>query len=89
MKLKKNKPDRDPEYREFVRTFNCCICGSGEVVAHHVEHAGLGLKGSDFSCIPLCGQCHNKIHTGEYSGKFEDVQIKVLRTYIRKLKQKS
>jgi len=66
--------------------FNCCICGEENgVEMHHVRHV---RKMSDKKAkgfmrimailnrkqIPVCEQCHRKIHSGKYDGlKLEDL----------------
>lgn len=58
---------------------NCCICGETEnIVMHHVKHVrkvGEKLKGFtklmstlNRKQIPVCENCHLKIHNGEYDG---------------------
>jgi hypothetical protein len=50
---------RSEEYKKFVRSLPCSSCGSpGPSEPHHVEQGGVGIKGSDYSCIPLCNSCH-------------------------------
>lgn len=50
---------RSEEYLDFVRGLTCAACGSlKSIEAHHVEQGGVGMKGSDYSCIPLCTECH-------------------------------
>jgi len=63
------KPLRDVAYREFVRTFPCCLKGqhSGDVAAHHAfgmfGGGGKGLKGSDYLCVPVCDGHHQSLHS--------------------------
>jgi len=56
--IKKNKPDRDPEYRRFLNTLCCTVCGKKDSEACHTEYRGMGSKGSDYFCINLCAECH-------------------------------
>lgn len=59
----KSKTDRNTKYLAFVRKQFCCICGDDRNIhAHHTESGGVGLKGSDYSAVPLCPKCHVKIH---------------------------
>lgn len=54
-----SKPARNGKYRAWVRSLPCASCGrepAGE--AAHTETGGLRQKGSDYSCIPLCSDCH-------------------------------
>lgn len=67
--MQKEKTFRSKRYMDFVKTLDCCVssagCG-GEIAAHHTETGGMGIKGSDLSCIPLCGIHHAFYHN---SGK--------------------
>lgn len=53
-------PPRDPAYRAWIRTLPCTICGSlWKVEAAHTGcDGGMSMKPSDYSCIPLCRNCH-------------------------------
>ena len=53
-------PPRDPSYRAWIRTFPCTICGAVWKVeaAHTGTDGGMSMKPSDYSCIPLCRNCH-------------------------------
>lgn len=53
-------PARDPAYRAWIRTLPCTICGAGWRVeaAHTGSDGGMAMKPSDYSCIPLCRNCH-------------------------------
>src|ERR1700689_3438989 len=65
-KLSQNKrkirrgPPRDPAYRAWIRTLPCTICGAGWRVeaAPTGSDGGISMKPSDYSCIPLCRNCH-------------------------------
>jgi len=57
----------------------CCICGETEnIEMHHVKHIRkIGEKVKGFTLvmarlnrkqIPVCRECHNKIHSGKYDG---------------------
>jgi hypothetical protein len=68
MPYAKSHFDRDGEYRAWIRTHRCllywlspCV---GEVEAAHLERGGRGIKGSDYSCVPLCGKKHHKLLDG-------------------------
>jgi hypothetical protein len=53
-------PARDPTYRAWIRSLPCATCGiepAGEA-AHTGSDGGMKQKASDFSCIPLCRNCH-------------------------------
>jgi hypothetical protein len=58
------KPIREEDYEwvSYVMQQSCEWCrASGPTKAHHVHRRGAG--GSDYSCIPLCPECHAKIHS--------------------------
>jgi len=60
--LAKTKPGRSDKYLDYIRSLPCCLCGKTSV-PHHTHSGGVGMKGSDFSCIPLCGEHHTELHT--------------------------
>ena len=53
-------PERDWKYRAFVRSLPCAACGSTYRVeaAHTGTDGGMRQKASDYSCVPLCHECH-------------------------------
>jgi hypothetical protein len=53
------QPERDPQYRAWIRSQPCAACGThiGVEAAHTGPH-GLGQKASDYTCIPLCYEHH-------------------------------
>ena len=53
-------PARASRYRMWIRSLPCAACGlePGGEAAHTGSDGGLGLKASDYSCIPLCADCH-------------------------------
>jgi hypothetical protein len=53
-------PARNWKYRAWIRSLPCAACGiepAGEA-AHTGKDGGMRQKASDFSCIPLCRDCH-------------------------------
>lgn len=52
---------RAPKYLAFIRRQGCCIC-QRPAEAHHTETGGVGMRGSDLSCIPLCRAHHMEYH---------------------------
>jgi len=61
--LFKTKTPRDKKYIEWIRSLSCCVCGYFPPSdPHHSESGGKGIKGSDYSCLPLCHTCHQLIH---------------------------
>ena len=66
--LSKRHFERDAEYRAWIRTHRCLLhwfsrC-EGPVEAAHLQRGGRSLKGSDLSCIPLCGLRHHRLLDG-------------------------
>ena len=66
-------PVRDSRYRTWIRTLPCAACGTTWDVeaAHTGSDGGMSMKASDYSCIPLCTDCHtmrpdsyHRIHGG-------------------------
>ena len=54
-------PARDWKYRAWIRSLPCAICGRQPAEAAHTgTDGGMRLKASDFSCIPLCSNCHTQ-----------------------------
>lgn len=53
-------PSRDWRYRAWIRSFPCAICGTmRNIEAAHTGHDGAtSQKSSDYSAVPLCGDCH-------------------------------
>jgi hypothetical protein len=62
----------DKQYRAFIRTLPCCICGQfrewvdgiGKSQSAHVLLGGKGGKGykPPFSAVPMCYKCHHEQH---------------------------
>lgn len=55
-----NKPARDWKYRAWIRSLPCASCGldpAGEA-AHTGNDGGMSQKASDYTCVPLCRDCH-------------------------------
>ena len=60
---------RNPKYLQFIDTKPCVVC-SRKATHHHENLCGKGtaLKCSDYECLPLCLECHNKRHDqGKYT----------------------
>lgn len=80
----KEKTYRSKQYTSFVDQLPCVVynyhdslkvfpygnerCG-GLVTHHHTETGGVGMKGSDLSCIPLCNGHHKGLTTAIHRGK--------------------
>jgi len=53
-------PPRDEAYKAWIRTLPCLGCnaeGRSEA-AHTGSDGGMSMKASDYSCVPLCANCH-------------------------------
>ena len=62
--IRKHRPTREPEYRDWLRRQRCCACDAPPPCdpSHHGEH-GVGTKPPDWKAIPLCVECHrNRWH---------------------------
>lgn len=57
-----HKPARNAKYRAWIRSLPCVGCGlepAGEA-AHTGVDGGMRQKASDYSCVPLCSDCHTQ-----------------------------
>lgn len=55
-------PARNWKYKAWVRSLPCAVCGvqpAGEA-AHTGSDGGMSQKASDYSCVPLCCDCHTQ-----------------------------
>jgi len=55
-------PPRDEAYKAWIRTLPCIACSvEGRSEAAHVgTDGGMSMKASDYSCVPLCSDCHTQ-----------------------------
>jgi hypothetical protein len=55
-------PSRDDGYKAWIRTLPCCACGveHRSEAAHTGSDGGMRMKASDYSCVPLCSDCHTQ-----------------------------
>ena len=55
-------PSRNWRYRAFIRSLPCAACGATDDVeaAHTGSDGGMAQKASDYSCVPLCRDCHTQ-----------------------------
>jgi len=96
--LYKKPVERDKEYLAFVHNFPCFVCGAKDIQAAHTEHKGMGIKGSDYSVVNLCVECHLGNHgldtigreqfEKEHNVDLNKQQIFLLKEYIKHLKEK-
>jgi len=63
----KQKTGRSKKYMAFVRTLKSSVSGKEwEIIAHHVRcmgGGGMGMKPSDYLCVPLTSEEHHDLHT--------------------------
>ena len=55
-------PPRDEAYLAWIREMPCVACrieGRSEA-AHTGTDGGMSQKASDYSCVPLCADCHRQ-----------------------------
>lgn len=96
MSLFKHKTFRSKKYLAFVRSLPCSIlndpCGcAGQVVPHHVDGGGVGMKCSDALTIPLC-HGHHMEHDARGKKTFyelyfttrEECLLKTMQAYIER-----
>lgn len=62
----KQKTFRSKTYLKWVKTLDCCMCGSPADDAHHIigtgNMGGMGTKAPDNMTMPVCRGDHYKIH---------------------------
>ena len=58
----KPQTDKDPKYLAWIRKQPCVITGKTPCEAHHTETGGVGMKGSDYSALPLHHAEHRRCH---------------------------
>lgn len=86
---------RSKIYLDFVKELKCTVSASfalvhaskrcqGQIIPHHTETGGVGMKGDDLSCIPLCNVHHSELHNNgvkTFSDKYSiDIQMTVTKT---------
>jgi len=53
------KPARDRQYLKWIKSLWCLGCGRNwNIDPAHTGPHGVSQKASDYSCIPLCRDCH-------------------------------
>lgn len=77
-------PARAPHYLAYIRQLNCCSCGRPGSEPHHSGPRGMGQKTDDYRTIPLCFECHRRLHDGgelpiDLKAKMVDVLVRYLR----------
>lgn len=52
------------DYLNLVRARPCLSCGKHGVHPHHIiRRRWREVARNDFTCIPLCPECHTKVHS--------------------------
>lgn len=55
------KTARNWKYKLWIRSLPCAVCGCTPTEAAHTgSDGGMSMKASDYSCIPLCADCHTQ-----------------------------
>jgi len=80
-------PARNWRYLAWIRTLPCAACGTTPAQAAHTGDDGGGSqKASDYSCVPLCHECHAEYDNGQESkGLFEEASGVVMADLVRRL----
>lgn len=97
------KTPRSKDYRAFIREHSCCVClppveyqpffhARQNIQAAHTGIGGVGIKASDYSCIPLCHEHHAEAHQhGEktfqdkHNIEFWRIREQMMAEYIQRL----
>lgn len=61
----KQVAERSEAYKAWIRSLSCISCDRQPSVPHHqpaVGHSSIGNKVSDYRCMPLCFECHDRYH---------------------------
>ena len=70
----KGKRWLNKDYLKFISEMPCSNCSiiDGTIVPHHLKHryspysgGGMGRKASDIFTMPLCFECHDRLHNGD------------------------
>ena len=77
--VQKKKLARSKKYLEWIRSLPCVVTGrTDRVVAHHVTvsaNRGMGLKPSDFWCLPIDWFEHQKLHANGEASYWGDLGL--------------
>ena len=61
--MQKQRTVRDAKYLKWLSGQSCCICfHPGPSDPHHILTGGIGTKGPDDKCVPVCHEHHMHIH---------------------------
>ena len=78
------------DYLEWVRQQDCAFCMKpGPNDAHHIKgvgyFSGIGMKASDLLSMPLCRECHGRMHNEP--GLWQDQWEFIVRTIAKAEKE--
>ena len=77
---------KDPKYLQWIRSRPCIFESArcqGPTEAHHATGAGMGLKTSDRSAMPLCTLHHRQRH--DHTGPFHKMTKAERRCWEREM----
>ena len=69
---------RSEEYTAFVRNHPCLVCRRPADSHHAFGRSGIGLKSSDFTCVPLCRVHHIELHRTHRAAFEADHQVDLM-----------
>lgn len=74
MRIPKRQRWESKKWLKWVKSQQCCGCGSSADDPHHIighSQGGMGTKAHDLSTIPLCRDCHNSLHADMHAWEAE------------------
>lgn len=74
MRIPKRQRWESKKWLKWVKSQQCCGCGSSADDAHHIighSQGGMGTKAHDLFTIPLCRDCHNSLHADMHAWEAE------------------
>ena len=87
MQIPKPFTYKDKKYLKWIKGQPCEICGKpGE--PHHIRllalGSGVGKKPHDYATIPLCRECHQSCHNGDFM-KYKEIGLDIYLAVINYL----
>ncbi|MDN0109404.1 DUF968 domain-containing protein [Yersinia mollaretii] len=74
MRIPKRQRWENKKWLKWVKSQQCCGCGSSADDPHHIighGQGGMGTKAHDFFTIPLCRICHDALHADMHTWEAE------------------
>ncbi|WP_145502043.1 DUF968 domain-containing protein [Yersinia similis] len=74
MRIPKRQRWESKKWLKWVKSQQCCGCGSSADDPHHIIghlQGGMGTKAHDLFTIPLCRDCHNSLHADMHAWEAE------------------